>query len=93
MLNAKKTLQQNVSDLQTSETVGNPKNVLITADKEFDAYFTWKECLMCENQMPDNELLELIKAFMWIYEEEAEEQKLNAKKNSTNPEGKLWWSH
>jgi rRNA-processing protein FCF1 len=67
----------------------NPKNVLITADKEFDAHFTWKECLMCENQMPDHELLELIKAFMWIYEEEAEEQKLNAKKNSTNPEGKL----
>lgn len=66
----------------------NPKNVLITKDKEFDAHFNWKECLLV-NQMPDHELLELIKAFMWIYEEEAEEQKLNAKKNSTNPEGKL----
>ncbi len=59
----------------------NPKNVLITADKEFDAHFTWKECLMCENQMPDHVLIPLIKAFMWVYEEEAEEQKLNEKKN------------
>ena len=64
----------------------NPKNVLVTADKEFDAHFNWKECFLCENKQPDHVLIPLIKAFMWVYEEEAEEQKLNEKKNSKKPE-------
>ena len=52
----------------------NPKTVLVTADKEFDAHFSWKQCFLCENEQPEHELVPLIKEFMWIHEEEAKEQ-------------------
>ena len=52
----------------------NPKTVLVTADKEFDAHFSWKQCFLCENEQPGHELVPLIKEFMWIHEEEAKEQ-------------------
>ena len=52
----------------------NPKTVLVTADKEFDAHFSWKQCFLCNNEQPEHELLNLINEFMWIHKEEAKEQ-------------------
>ena len=48
-----------------------PNTVLITADKEFDAHFNWKQCFLCENEMPEHELVGLINEFMWQYRESA----------------------
>ena len=51
-----------------------PNTVLITADKEFDAHFSWKQCFLCDNEVPEHELVGLINEFMWIHKEEAKEK-------------------
>lgn len=51
-----------------------PNTVLITADKEFDAHFSWKQCFLCDNEVPEHILVGLINEFMWIHKEEAKEK-------------------
>ena len=49
----------------------NPNTVIITSDVEFSEWFTWKQCFLIEQKIPEHEVVNLINEFMWIHKENA----------------------
>ena len=50
----------------------NPKTVLITADQEFDAWFSWRQSLLIQQTMPTHEMVVVIAAFMSVHKGDAQ---------------------
>ena len=51
--------------------LSNPNTVLITADQEFDSWFSWKQCLLVQQTTPLHELVKVVDQFMGIYKGDA----------------------
>jgi hypothetical protein len=49
----------------------NADTVLITADNEFDSWFSWKQCMLVQQTTPLHELVKITDEFMWQFKEDA----------------------